>query len=117
MTDVNLGIDARGVPETFPPLAGSEWILGDPSMAIRVMLHGLNGPIVVGGFTYESVMPPLAGFPDADIANVLTYVRQSFGNDAAPVTSAEVRAVRAATRARRDLWTSEELKTPVPLAP
>lgn len=111
------GLDAKGVEGAFPPLAGSEWITGDPSAAIRIVLHGLTGPITVAGSTYDSVMPPVMGLSDTDIASVLTYLRQSFGNDASPVADAEVRAVRAATRQRRDLWTAEELKTPVKLTP
>ncbi|HEY0968351.1 MAG TPA: PVC-type heme-binding CxxCH protein [Opitutaceae bacterium] len=111
------GLDAKGVEGAFPPLAGSEWITGDPSAAIRIVLHGLTGPITVAGQSYDSIMPPVVGLSDGDIASVLTYIRQSYGNDAAPVTDAEVRAVRGATRQRRDLWTAEELKTPVKLTP
>jgi mono/diheme cytochrome c family protein len=111
------GLDAKGVEGAFPPLAGSEWITGDPSAAIRIVLHGLTGPITVAGQSYESIMPPVVGLSDGDIASVLTYVRQSYGNDAAPVTDVEVRMVRGATRQRRDLWTADELKTPVKLTP
>jgi len=111
------GLDAKGVEGAFPPLAGSEWITGDPSAAIRIVLHGLTGPITVGGVAYDSVMAPVLGLSDADIANVLTYLRQSFGHDAAPVADTEVRAVRGATRQRRNLWTAEELKTPIKLTP
>ena len=107
------GLDAKGVEGAFPPLAGSEWVTGDPTAAIRIVLHGLNGPISVAGTTYDSIMPPVMGLSDGDIASVLTYIRQSFGNDAAPITDGEVRSVRGATRQRRDLWTAEELKTPV----
>jgi mono/diheme cytochrome c family protein len=79
------GLDAKGVEGAFPPLAGSEWITGDPSAAIRIVLHGPTGPITVAGVAYDSVMPPVLGLSDADIANVLTHLRQSFGNHADPV--------------------------------
>ena len=106
------GIDARGVPEVFPPLANSEWVTGSADKAIRIILHGLTGPITVNGATYTNVMPPLFTLSNAEIADVLTYVRQSFGNDAAPVSDAEVATVRRDNRFRRDPWTVDELNAP-----
>ena len=67
------------------------------------------GPITVNGMTYNSMMPPVAGVSDADIADVLTYVRQSFGNKANAVTADQVKAIRAATAGRTTMWTTAEL--------
>lgn len=107
------GLDGQGVAGAFPPIAGSSWMTGDPTVPVRIVMHGLAGPIEVNGVKYESVMPPVVGLSDGDIANVVTYVRQSFGNDASTVTEADVRSVRQRTRGRRDMWKVEEL-TPLP---
>ncbi len=107
------GLDGQGVAGAFPPITGVSWMTGDPTLPIRIVMHGLIGPIEVNGTQYDSVMPPVVGLSDADIANVVTYVRQSFGNDASAVTETEVRNLRQRTRGRRDLWKVEEL-TPLP---
>lgn len=73
---------------------------GNPESPIKFILQGLMGPITVDGITFNSMMPPVAGVTDEDIADVLTYVRQSFGNKANAVTAAQVKAVRTATAAR-----------------
>ncbi|MFM9000101.1 MAG: c-type cytochrome, partial [Opitutia bacterium] len=73
------------------------------------ILQGLMGPITVNGMTYNSMMPPVAGVSDADIADVLTYVRQSFGNKASAVTPAQVKAVRDASGTRAAPWNTAEL--------
>lgn len=104
------GIDAKGVPEVFPPLAGSEWATGDVKIPIRIVLSGLMGPITVHGETFTSAMPPLNVLSDTEIADVLTYVRQSFGNDAAPVTAEQVAPLRRESWGRREMWTVEQLK-------
>jgi putative membrane-bound dehydrogenase-like protein len=108
------GLDGQGVAGAFPPLAGSARLTGDPSIPARIVMHGLAGPLEVNGTRYDSIMPPVVGLSDGDIASVLTYVRQAFGNDAAAVEEAEVRTVRQRTRGRRDMWKAEEL---VPLEP
>jgi mono/diheme cytochrome c family protein len=102
------GIDAKGVPDVFPPLAGSEWVTASPEVPIRILLHGLIGPITVGGAKYNSAMPPLSHLSHAEIADVLTYVRQSFGNDASPITEPEVLTVRRANW-QHEMWKAEEL--------
>ena len=98
-----------GLPPVFPPLAGSEWIAKDASIAVRNIINGMQGPITVKGVTYNSMMPPVAGVSDADIADVLTYVRQSFGNQGNPVTADQVKAIRAANAGRTAPWTTAEL--------
>lgn len=103
------GIDGQGVAGVFPPLVGSERLNRDPGIPIRIVLGGLIGPITVGGKEYNSAMPQVPGLTNQDIASVLTFVRQSFGNDAPPVSEAEVQAVRRAVRGRQEPWTAEEL--------
>ncbi|MCC6782451.1 MAG: ThuA domain-containing protein [Planctomycetes bacterium] len=104
------GVDGRGVPGVFPPLDGSDWLSGDPELPIRIVLHGLQGPIVVGDAHFDSAMAPLGpALSDAEIADVLTLVRQRWSNDAAPVDAATVSRVRDATRARTSPWSPKEL--------
>ncbi len=99
-----------GLPPVFPPLAGSEWVAMDASVAVRNIVQGMVGPITVKGATYNGMMPPVAGVTDKDIADVVTYVRNSFGNSGAEVTEAEVKAIKAKYADRKTPWTAEELK-------
>lgn len=87
--------DGKGVPGAFPPLTQTEWTEGEESQLISVILNGMQGPIEVNGESYNNVMPQHAFLSDEDIAAVLTYVRQSFGNDASEITPAAVAEVRA----------------------
>jgi len=103
----------RGVPGTFPPLTNTDWVNGDKGRLIRLLLHGLTGPIEVDGMRYGGVMPPWGGaLDDQGIADIATYIRTNFGNDAPPITSEEVAAVRAATQGRTKPWTANELNRP-----
>lgn len=108
-----------GLPGMFPPLAGSDWVAAKkPDRIIRMVLHGFTGPITLNGKPFASpapLMPPQgAALSDTQIADVLTYVRSSFGNKADAVTSAEVAAIREAEKARSAMWTEAEiLKIPV----
>lgn len=98
-----------GLPPVFPPLANAPIAVGNPELPVKFILQGLMGPITVNGMTYNSMMPPVVGVTDEDIADVLTYVRQSFGNQGNPVSAAQVKAVRAATAGRTAPWTTAEL--------
>jgi mono/diheme cytochrome c family protein len=98
-----------GLPPVFPPIANAPIVVGNPELPIKFILQGLMGPITVNGMTYNSMMPPVPGVSDAEIADVLTYVRQSFGNKGNPVTADQVKAVRAATAGRTAMWTTAEL--------
>jgi mono/diheme cytochrome c family protein len=98
-----------GLPPVFPPIANAPIVVGNPELPIKFILQGLMGPITVNGMTYNSMMPPVPGVSDAEIADVLTYVRQSFGNKGNPVTAEQVKAVRAATAGRTAMWTTAEL--------
>src|SRR5881275_688754 len=100
----------EGVEGTYPPLAGSEIVEGDDAKVVRIVLHGLTGPVEVAGETYSGAMPPWGGvLKDPEIAAVITYVRGAFGNHAAPVTAAKVASIRASTAARKTPWTAPEL--------
>lgn len=101
--------EGEGVPNAFPPLANSEWAQGDEGRLIRLVLNGMQGPITVHGQEYNNVMTPHAFLTDEQIANVLTYVRSSFGNEAGPVTAEQVGRVRAANT-HEGLWMVSELE-------
>ena len=86
--------DGLGVDGMNPPLAKTDYVLGDKTRLTKVLLNGLKG-VEIGGEQYHGVMPAQASLTDAQIAAVLTYVRNSFGNKASAVSMAEVKAVRA----------------------
>jgi nitrite reductase (NO-forming) len=88
--------EGQGLAGVFPPLAKSDFMMSDKPRSIRTVLEGLSGPITVNGAAYDNVMPPLPHLTDHEIADVLTYARNSFGNQGEPVTDEEVAAVRAA---------------------
>lgn len=91
--------DGKGLPNIFPPLAGSDFLQADHERAIRIVLKGLSGPVVVNGKTINSAMPPQeAVLTDAQIADVLTYVLNSFGNQGDAITTDHVKAIRNETR-------------------
>jgi|GEM_PF-2057028 len=104
--------DGRGTEGAFPPLDGSAVVAGDPGLSVRIVLHGLTGPVKVPGkVEINSMMPAVvAEVTDANIADVLTYVRHSWSNDAGPVSEEEVTKIHAATKDRQVPWTLEELK-------
>ena len=97
-----------GIPPVFPPLAGSEWIAKSASIAVRNITNGMQGPVTVKGMNYNSMMPPVAGVTDKDIADVVTYVNNSFGNSGAAVTEEEVKAIKAKYADRKTPWTAAE---------
>ncbi len=90
--------DGSGVPGMHPPLANSDWVNGDKEKLIKVILNGMQGKIEVDGETYNSVMPPQANLTDQQIADVLTFVRSNFGNNASEITNEEVSEVRQANK-------------------
>jgi len=99
-----------GIAPVFPPLAGSEWVAMSPSVAVRNILHGMTGPVSVKGTVYNGMMPPVAGLSDGDIADVVTYVRNSFGNTGSVVTEDDVKAIKAKYADRKTPWTAEEFQ-------
>jgi len=87
--------EGEGIPGAFPPLAGADYLMEDKERSIRVVMYGLEGEIQVNGTTYNSVMTPM-GLTDEEVAHVLNYIRNSWGNEGEVVTFEEVKAVREA---------------------
>jgi mono/diheme cytochrome c family protein len=106
------GASGEGTPGSYPPIAGSEWVIGDKTVLAAILLHGLSGPITVRGATYGSmVMPPWAtSLTDDKIADVMTYMRASWGNTADAATAEEVSAARAKFASKTDSWSEADLK-------
>jgi mono/diheme cytochrome c family protein len=109
-----------GLPSLFPPLAKSEFVLGSEERLVRILLNGLNGPITVAGQQFgagpgATAMPAFGSGPgglawsDDNIAAVLTYIRQEWGNSAPAITAAKVAEIRAKVGTRGN-WTAAELE-------
>jgi mono/diheme cytochrome c family protein len=107
--------DGKGLSPAFPPLDGSEWLQGSDERLIKIVLHGLAGPIEVKQKVYrpETGSPPMPALrellTDREIAAVLVYVRNAFGNRLPIVNESTVAKVRAQTKDRSTFWTAEEL--------
>jgi glucose/arabinose dehydrogenase/mono/diheme cytochrome c family protein len=107
----------QGIPGVYPPLAKSDFLLEQKEPAIRAVVEGLSGEIIVNGKRYASAMPPVL-IDDQDVADVLNYARNSWGNSAETISVENVQAVRAKTAFR----TFERLRAantfpPLPAAP
>ena len=87
--------DGGGVPRMNPPLAQTEYVNGNKQRLIGIVLNGMNIPLEINGDSYENPMASHAFLKDQQIADVLTYVRSSFGNKSTAITAEEVKAVRA----------------------
>ncbi|MBM3843773.1 MAG: cytochrome c [Verrucomicrobia bacterium] len=103
-----------GLPPAFPPLAGSEWVSGSEERLIRIVLHGLQGPIKVKGVEYVGAMPaagPGSGYnlSPEKVAAVLTYIRKEWGGIETPTAAAKVAEVRG-KEGNRQPWTAAELE-------
>jgi ubiquinol-cytochrome c reductase cytochrome b subunit len=90
------GATGQGQPGAFPPLANNPVVTGDANKVIGIVLGGLHGSITVAGQTYNGQMPPWKGtLSNGDVADVITYIRSSLGNNkASPVTQAQVKAYK-----------------------
>ncbi|MDA1272638.1 MAG: cytochrome c [Verrucomicrobia bacterium] len=115
-------VNGMGVALQFPPLAGSEWVNEpNPARLIRIPLHGMNGPIKVKDQDWNASMAALgAALSSEDIAAILSYIRQAWGNNAPPVSPADVDAVKEDTKSRpmdgSRPWLIDDLMK-VPVAP
>lgn len=109
-----------GLPTLFPPLAKSEYVTGSEERLVRIVLSGLSGPVTVVGQQFGATaastpMPSFGSNPgglnwsDDNIAAVLTYVRQEWGNSAPAITAAKVAEIRAKV-GNRGAWTITELE-------
>ena len=107
----------EGMAPLGPPLRGSEWVTGSEKRLARLILHGIQGPIKVGGKLYQppEIQPLMPGlkdsseFDDRAIADVMSYVRNTWGNQASLVDEKTVTDIRIATKDRQGLYTPEEL--------
>jgi nitrite reductase (NO-forming) len=90
--------NGAGLPNVFPPLAKSDYMLSNKQRAIQIVLNGLSGPVKVNGAEYNSVMPPMSQLNDDEVANILTYVLNSWGNSDGTISAADVAKVRATTK-------------------
>ncbi|HTH79798.1 MAG TPA: copper-containing nitrite reductase [Ramlibacter sp.] len=91
--------NGAGLAGVFPPLAKSDFLAADVKRAINIVLRGLTGKVAVNGQEYNSVMPPMTQLNDDEVANILTYVLNSWGNPGGHITKDEVKAHRAAAPA------------------
>ena len=108
------GTDGRGLARFAPPLTDSEWVLGDEKRLSLIILHGIEGPIDVGGKRYDTpeiltVMPAHSTLDDASISSILTYIRNEWGNAAGPVSRRLVGMTRVLSQGRVVPWTASEL--------
>lgn len=102
----------QGLPGAFPPLAGSEYVLGDPTRMVSIILDGLQGPVSVKGATFNGHMPAWKSqLNDSEIAAVASHVRSTWGNKASPITPDFVKKVRTAYGKRSTPWTVQELQS------
>ncbi|MEX1048561.1 MAG: PVC-type heme-binding CxxCH protein [Akkermansiaceae bacterium] len=113
--------NGKGLDPAFPPLVGTPWVTGSEERLTKIVLHGIHGVLEVNGKVYdpEKGVPPMTAFgsilKDDEIADVLTYVRNSWGNKAAPVSTDSVKKIREATKDRSIFWKPEELLKDHPL--
>ena len=110
--------NGKGLDPAFPSLEKSPWVAGDANRLIKLAMYGLMGPLEINGKKYDGQVPmtPFAGMlKDDEMASVLTFVRNSFGNQAEPVSAAQVKAIRDANPGRIQFYSTEELLKEHPL--
>jgi mono/diheme cytochrome c family protein len=101
--------DGQGVGQA-PPLDGSPWVTGPEDRLIRIVLHGVRGPMEVHGKIYDLEMPGFGAIlSDEALASLLSFVRRRFGTPSEPITPAAVGRIRGAHGSRTDYWRVEEL--------
>lgn len=91
--------DGTGSRAMYPPLEKSDYFRGNPRRLLAVVMEGLSEPIMVNGARYDQIMPPISYLADEEIASVLTYVLNNFGNEGGKITKQEVAAYRKAMEA------------------
>ena len=106
-------IDGKGLPASgFPPLANSEWVLDNDERLIKLTLKGLQGPITVLGKDYPGQVPmtPFEGMlNDDEMAAVLTYIKNAFGNKGAPILKEDVKKLRDKIADKKGFYSPQEL--------
>jgi nitrite reductase (NO-forming) len=86
--------DGKGMPGVFPPLAKSDYLAADPKRALWIITHGLTGKVTVNGQDYNSVMPPMTQLNDDEVANIATYVLNSWDNPGGRISADDVAKAR-----------------------
>ena len=86
--------EGQGLPGVFPPVAKSDFLMADVNRSITTVIHGRSGPITVNGQKYDGAMPALPMLNDDQVADVLTFIRNSWGNSGNVITPAQVKTVR-----------------------
>ncbi|HYM35469.1 MAG TPA: c-type cytochrome, partial [Steroidobacteraceae bacterium] len=88
----------QGLANVFPPLAGSDFLRADAKRAVNIVLNGLTGPVTVNGAQFNSVMPPMSQLNDDEVANILTFVLNSWGNNGPVIGTAQVKEALEKTK-------------------
>lgn len=105
------GVTGAGQPGAFPPLAGSEFVKANPAGIQHIVMHGLQGKLIVDGQEFNGAMPPFgAVLNDEKLAAVLTYIRHAWGNEQSAVTPEEVAATRKETADRKTPYNQAEIE-------
>ncbi|MCO5237410.1 MAG: cytochrome c [Chitinophagaceae bacterium] len=86
--------DGSGTPGTNPSLSKTEWVLGPKQRLIKILLNDFTGPVEVDGDVFQNAAPPHKHLSDQEVADVLSYVRNSFGNRTGAVAAREVKKIR-----------------------
>jgi mono/diheme cytochrome c family protein len=106
--------DGNGLAGVYPPLVGSEWVTGHPEVIARILINGLNGPIEVKGNTYNGNMPAFGpgglNLKPKEIAGVITYVRQEWGNAASEMSVQVIEDYLETYSGRSTPWQATELR-------
>ena len=87
--------DGSGVPNMNPPLIKTSYVLGDKNTLVSIIIKGLNKGVIIDGEEYTNPMPAQSFLTDQQVADVSTYVRNSFGNKATALSLADVKAIKA----------------------
>lgn len=98
-----------GIPNHYPPLAGSSFVNGSPKRLAMILLKGLQGPLTVGEHKFNGVEPTWITLSDRQIAYLLTYIRQAWGNKSGPVTEKQIANVREEFKERSEPWSQQEI--------
>jgi mono/diheme cytochrome c family protein len=111
--------NGAGSPGKYPPLAESEWVLGNKERLSAILLHGLTGPVTVCGSGFGTDLMPAWGgdLNDQKLADVMTYIRNSWKNQASEAKPEEVAATRSKFSSRTQPWTEAELMKIAPNGP
>jgi mono/diheme cytochrome c family protein/glucose/arabinose dehydrogenase len=105
------GVKGEGVDGVGPALEGSDWVQMDPDIPVRIVMQGFAGGVVERKENIVGVMPGHAYFTDNEVAAVLTFTRQSWGNSAVPIDPEIVTKIREKTKGRNETWTPNELRS------